>query len=122
VSLARAITRLVQRLHQRPSPAAGVVTVVLDGSKAGVVAPQQIAVFPVTPGEHSLQLRFLGGLRRSRTLTVALAEGDEKAFVGVLNGFAWPSLRPATPSDVAAMKGCGSPGDALRFAPEDGPK
>jgi hypothetical protein len=51
-----------------------------------------------------LSLHFLGGLRRSRKLSVPLAEGEEKQFVCLLNGFAWPSIRPATPKDVAAME------------------
>jgi hypothetical protein len=66
--------------------------------------PEQEEVYRVSPGEHSLSLHFLGGLRRSRKLRVSLAEGDEKQFVCFLNAFAWPSIRPATPEDVAAIR------------------
>ena len=92
---------------QRRSPAigeGGVVSVFLDGSKVGAISPKQIKVYQVSPGEHSLSLHFLGGLRRSRKLHVPLAEGEEKQFVCLLNAFGWPSIRPATPEDVAAME------------------
>jgi hypothetical protein len=78
-----------------------VVSVFLDGSKVGVISPKQIKVYQVSPGEHSLSLHFLGGLRRSKTLYVALAEGGEKQLVCALNAFGWPSIRPATPHDIA---------------------
>ena len=92
---------------QRRSPAigeGGVVSVFLDSLKVGPISPKQIKVYQVSPGEHSLSLHFLGGLRRSRKIRIPLAEGEEKQFVCFLNVFAWPSIRPATPNDVAAMK------------------
>jgi hypothetical protein len=101
---------------QRRSPAigeGGVVSVFLDGSKVGAISPKQITVYKVTPGEHSLSLHFLGGLRRSRKLHVPLAEGQEKQCVCLLNAFGWPSIRPATPNDVAAM-------ESQRSASDDG--
>jgi len=70
----------------------------------GAISPKQVEEYQVAPGQHSLSLHFLGGLRRSRKLSVALAEGEEKQFVCLLNAFAWPSIRPATPKDVAAME------------------
>jgi hypothetical protein len=103
----RAASRLSRGRGQRRSPAigeAGVVSVLLDGSKVGSILPKQIKVYQVSAGEHSLSLHFLGGLRRSRRVTVPLAEGEEKQFVCLLNAFAWPSIRPATPEDVAAME------------------
>ena len=103
----RAASRLSQGPAQRRSPAigeGGVVSVFLDGSKVGVISPKQIKVYQVSPGEHSLSLHFLGGLRRSRKLHIPLAEGEEKQFVCLLNTFGWPSIRPATPNDVAAME------------------
>lgn len=103
VAVIRAVSRLVSRA-QRRSPGSGGVSVFLDGSKAGVISPGQIKVYRVSPGEHSLSLHFLGGLRRSRKLSVPLAEGEEKQFACLLNGFAWPSIRPATAEDVAAME------------------
>ena len=82
----------------------GVVSVFLDGSKVGAISPKQIKVYQVSPGEHSLSLHFLAGMRRSRKLQVPLAEGEEKRFVCSLNVFGWPSIRPATPTDVAEME------------------
>ena len=66
--------------------------------------PKQIKAYRVPPGEHSVSLHFLGGLRRSRKLLVPLAEGEEKQFVCLLNAFGWPSIRPATLNDIAAME------------------
>lgn len=87
----------------------GVVNVFLDGSKVGAIWPEEIKVYQVSPGDHSLSLHFLGGLRRSRTLSIPLAGGDEKRLVCVLNRFGWPSVRSATPADVAAMERRQSP-------------
>ena len=108
--LVRAASRLGR--SQRQSPAigeGGAVSVVLDGSKVDAISPKQVKAYPVSPGEHALSVHFLGGLRRSKKLSVALAEGEIKQFVCWLNGFAWPSIRPATPIDVAAMEGWQSP-------------
>jgi len=109
VAVIRAASRLGRRHDQRRSPAVGGVTVFLDGSKVGAISPKQIKVYHVSPGEHSLTIHFLGGLRRSRKLHVPLAAGEEKQFVCLLNGMAWPSIRPATPKDVAAMERWQSP-------------
>ncbi|MGO9879958.1 MAG: hypothetical protein ACLPSM_11500 [Acidimicrobiales bacterium] len=112
----RAASRLGGGQAQRRGPAigeGGVVTVLLDGSKVGAISPKQIKVYEVSPGKHSLSLHFLGGLRRSRRLHVPLAEGEEKWFVCLLNAFGWPSIRPATLNDVAAM-------ERLHSAPVDG--
>jgi hypothetical protein len=114
----RAASRLGRGRGQRQSPAigeGGVVSVFLDGSKVGAISPEQIKVYQVSPGEHSLSLHFLGGLRRSRKLHVPLAEGEERQFVCLLNAFGWPSIQPATPDDVTAMK-------RLHSAPVDGPE
>src|ERR1039457_6007099 len=92
----RAASRLGPGLRQQ-GPAigeGGVVSVFLDGSKVGAISPKQIKVYQVSPGEHSLSLRFLGGLRRSRKLHVPLAEAEEKQFVCLLNAFGWPSIWP----------------------------
>ncbi len=112
----RAASRLGRDRGQRRSPAigeGGIVSVFLDGSKVGAISPNQINVYQVSPGEHSLSLRFLGGLRRSRKIHVPLAEGEERRFVCLLNAFGWPSIRPATPNDVVAM-------ERLHSAPVDG--
>ena len=102
--------RVASRLGrgQRQSPAigeGGVVSVFLDGSKVGAISPKETKVYQVPPGEHFLSLRFLGGLRRSGKISVPLAKGEVKQFVCLLNAFAWPSIRAATPEDVAAMEG-----------------
>ena len=102
VAMIRAASRLGRA--QRRNSAIGGVTVFLDGSKAGAISPKQIKVYQVSPGDHSLSIHFLGGLRRSRKLDVPLAEGEEKQFVCFLNGWAWPSIRPATSEDVAVME------------------
>ncbi len=104
----RTASRLGRGRGQRRSPAIGEggdVSVFLDGSKVGAISPKEIKVYQVSPGEHSLSLHFLGGLRRSRKLSVRLTEGEEKQFVCLLNAFAWPCIRPATPKDVAAIEG-----------------
>jgi hypothetical protein len=101
----RAASRLGRGQDRSPTVGdGGVVNVFLDGSKVGAISPKQVKVYRVSPGEHSLSLQFLGGLRRSRKLSVLLADGDEKQFVCLLNAFAWPSIRPAAPKDVAAME------------------
>jgi len=118
VAVIRAASRLGRA--QRQSPAIGGVTVFLDGSKVGAISPKQVKVYQVSPGEHSLSIHFLGGLRRSRKLHVPLAEGEEKQFVCLLNGWAWPSIRPATPKDVAAMEQWQPPAvDASDLAEDD---
>ncbi len=118
VAVIRAVSRLGRA--QRRSPAIGGVTVFLDGSKEGTISPKQIKAYQVSPGDHSLSIHFLGGLRRSRKLDVPLAEGEEKQFVCLLNGWAWPSIRPATPKDVAAMERWQSPAaDASVLAEDD---
>jgi hypothetical protein len=113
---ALAVVRIASRFGwgrgERRSPAigeGGVVRVFLDGSKVGAISPNQIAVYQVSPGEHSLGLHFLAGVRRSRKLSVPLADGEEKQFVCVLNAVAWPSIRHATPEDLAAMQRLQSP-------------
>jgi hypothetical protein len=116
LAVVRVASRLGRVWTQRRSPVigeGGVVSVFLDGSKVGAISPKQIKVYQVSPGEHSLSLHFLGGLRRSRKLHVPLVEGEEKRFVCLLNAFGWPSIRPATPNDVAAM-------ERMHSAPVDG--
>jgi hypothetical protein len=117
-----AASRLGRGRDQRRSTIGegGVVSVFLDGSNVGTISPKQIKVYQVSPGEHSLSLHFLGGLRRSRKLFVRLAGGEEKQLVGFLNAIAWPSVRAATPKDVAAMETWqSSPVDAPRNLPEE---
>ena len=120
VAVVRAASRLGWGQRQRPAIGeSGVVSVFLDGSKVGAISPKQIKVYQVSPGEHSLSLHFLGGLRRSRKLYVPIAAGEEKQFVCLLNGMGWPSIRPATPKDVAAMERWQSPAADASDLPED---
>jgi hypothetical protein len=121
LAVVRAASRLARGpAAQRGSPEiGGVVTVFLDDSNVGPISTKQIKVYRVSPGEHSLSLHFLGGLRRSRRLHVSLAESEEKQFVCLLNGMAWPSIRPATPEDVAAMERWQSPAVDASDVPED---
>lgn len=112
----RAASRLSRGQSQRQRPAigeGGVVSVYLDGSKVGAIAPNEIKVYQVSAGEHRLSLRFLGGLRRSKELHVPLAEGEEKEFACLLNAFGWPTIRPATANDVSTM-------ERLHSAPDGG--
>jgi hypothetical protein len=104
LAVARAASRFGRGQRRSPVGEGGVISVFLDGSKVGAIAPRETKVYRVLPGDHSLSLHFLGGLRRSRKLLVSLAKGEEKQFVGSLNAFAWPSIRPATPEDVGAME------------------
>lgn len=111
--VARAASRLVRWKRRRTSIGeGGVITVFLDGSKVGAISPEELNVYQVSPGKHSLNLHFLGGLRRSRAVRVLLAEGEEQTFICLLNTFGWPSIRPATPSDAAAMGDAASRGFA----------
>jgi hypothetical protein len=87
----------------------------------GTISPEQIKVYQVSPGEHSLSVHFLGGLRRSRKLSVPLATGDEKQFVCLLNGIGWPSIRLATPKDIDAMEPWESPPVHNSDLPKDDP-
>ena len=120
VALVRAVSRLGRGGAQRRSPAIGGVSVFLDGSRVGTISPEEIKVYEVSAGEHFLSLHFLGGLRRSKKLDVLLAEGEEKQLVCLLNAIAWPSIRPATPEDVAAMQRWQSPSvHTPRNLPED---
>jgi hypothetical protein len=119
VAVIRAASRLGRGRAERRGPAIGGVTVFLDDSKAGAISPRQIKAYQVSPGEHSLSIHFLGGLRRSRKLHVPLAEGEEKQFVCLLNGWAWPSIRSATPKDVAAMEQWQSPAVGASDLAED---
>ncbi len=108
----RAASRLGPGRAGRRSPAigeGGVVTVFLDGSKVGTISTDEIKVYRVSPGGHSLSVRFLGGLRRSRKRSVPLAKGEDKQLVCWLNGLGWPSIRSATPEDVAAVQRRQSP-------------
>lgn len=116
--LARAISRLVRRSRRvRPLIGeGGVIGVFLDGSKVGTISPNQTEVYQVSPGEHTLTLHFLGGLRRSRGLNIPLAKGEVKHFACLLNSIAWPSIRAATPEDVAAMERWQSHSRAVGYA------
>jgi hypothetical protein len=105
------VVRAASRLRRERGPAigeGGVVSVLLDGSKVGAISPKQIKVYQVSPGEHSLSLHFLGGLRRSRKLYVPLVEGEEKHFVCLLNAFGcpWPVFSPRFwPPEVPTPRG-----------------
>jgi len=79
-------------------------TVVLDDHSAGKVGNEQVRVFEVEPGEHRLYMRFVG-LRRSEELRMFLKEGEERQFVCGTSGMGWPTLREASPEDVAEIRG-----------------
>ncbi len=75
-------------------------TVVLDDHSVGKIGKEQVRVFEVEPGEHRLCLRFVG-LRRSAELRMSLKEGEERKFLCGTSGMGWPTLREASPEDVA---------------------
>ena len=79
-------------------------TVVLDDHRVGKIGSDQVKVFEVEPGEHRLRMRFVE-LRRSEELQVSLKEGEERQFLCGANGIGWPTLREASPEDVAEIQG-----------------
>ena len=79
-------------------------TVVLDDHSVGKIGNDQVRVFEVEPGEHRLRMRFVG-LRRSEELRMSLKEGEERQFLCGTNGIGWPTLREASPEDVAEIQG-----------------
>jgi hypothetical protein len=92
-------------------------TVVLDDHSAGKVGNNQVRVFEVEPGEHRLYMRFVG-LRRSEELRMFLKEDEERQFLCGTSGMGWPTLREASPEDVARILGTSTseppkPGDPV---------
>jgi hypothetical protein len=79
-------------------------TVVLDDQPVGKIGNEQVRVFEVEPGEHRLYMRFVG-LRRSEELQMSLKEGEERQFLCGTNGIGWPTLREASPGDLAEIPG-----------------
>ena len=79
-------------------------TVVLDDHPVGKIGNEQVRVFEVGPGEHRLHMRFVG-LRRSDELRVSLKEDEERQFLCGTSGMGWPTLREASPEDVAEIRG-----------------
>ncbi len=78
-------------------------TVVLDDHAAGRIGDEQIRVFEVEPGEHRLYMRFVL-LRRSEKVRIFLKEGEERQFICGTSGLGWPTLREASPEDVAEIR------------------
>jgi hypothetical protein len=93
-------TALLFRLF-RPHPS---YTVVLDDHAAGKIGTEQVRVIEVEPGEHRLCMRFVG-LRRSEELRMSLKEGEERQFLCGTSAFGWPTLREASPEDLAEIRG-----------------
>jgi hypothetical protein len=79
-------------------------TVVLDDHAAGKIGTEQVRVLEVEPGEHRLYMRFVG-LRRSSELRMSLRDGEERQFLCGTSGFGWPTLREASPEDLAEIAG-----------------
>jgi len=80
------------------------LTAVLDGNPAGKIGIEQAQVFEVEPGFHRLYMRFVL-LRRSKELQLSLKENEERQFLCGTNGIGWPTLREASPQDVAGVRG-----------------
>jgi len=85
------------------------LTAVLDGIPAGKIGIGQLKVFPVDPGDHRLYMRFVL-LRRSKELQVPLMDSEERQFICGTNGIGWPTLREASPQDVAGIQGVSTSG------------
>ncbi|HTW07618.1 MAG TPA: hypothetical protein VME46_08915 [Acidimicrobiales bacterium] len=79
-------------------------TVVLDDHPVGKIGKEQVRVFEVGPGEHRLYMRFVG-LRRSEELRMSLKDGEERQFLCGTSGMGWPTLREASPEEVAQVRG-----------------
>jgi hypothetical protein len=75
-------------------------TVVLDDHPVGKIGNEQVKVFQVEPGEHRLHTRFVG-LRKSAELRISLKEDQEQQFLCGTSGMGWPTLREASPEEVA---------------------
>ena len=75
---------------------------VLDHHFAGKLRDEQVRVFNVDPGEHSLRMRFVL-LRRSKEMRMSLKEDEEREFVCGTNGIGWPTLEEASPEDPAEI-------------------
>jgi hypothetical protein len=78
-------------------------TVVLDDHPVGKIGNEQVRVFNVEPGEHRLYMRFVL-LRRSEEMRMSLKEDEERQFLCGTNGIGWPTLREASPEDVAEFR------------------
>lgn len=75
-------------------------TVLLDGRAVGVIGREQVKVFHADRGEHRLRVRFVL-VRRSAELRLSLEGNEERSFICGANGLGWPTLREATPEEVA---------------------
>jgi len=78
-------------------------TVVLDDHSTGKIAVEQVRVLDVEPGEHRLCMRFVL-LRKSKELRMSLKDDEERLFLCGTNGIGWPTLREASPEDVAEIR------------------
>jgi hypothetical protein len=78
-------------------------TVILDNHSAGKIGNEQVRVFNLEPGEHRLSIRFVL-LRRSEEMRMSLREDEERQFLCGTNGIGWPTLREASPEDVAQIR------------------
>jgi hypothetical protein len=92
-------------------------TVVIDDHSLGKIGNDQMKVFAVEPGEHSLYLRFVG-LRRSEELRVSLKDDEDRQFLCGTSEMGWPTLRKASPEDLAQFPGTSAseppkPGDPV---------
>jgi hypothetical protein len=92
-------------------------TVVLDGHSAGKIGSGQVRAFTVDPGEHRLRMRFVL-LRRSEEMRMSLKKDEEREFLCGTSGIGWPTLREASPEDLAEIRGSSSseppePGDPV---------
>ncbi len=77
---------------------------VLDDHPVGKIGDDQVRVFEVEPGEHRLRMQFVR-LRRSDELRMSLKEDEERQYICGTSGMGWPTLREASPENVAQIPG-----------------
>ncbi len=78
-------------------------TVLLDNHAAGKIGNDQEKVFDVEAGEHTLRMRFVQ-LRTSEEIRMCLKEDEGRQFICGTSGFGWPTLREASPEDLARIR------------------
>ncbi len=90
------------RIYRPWDPRGGVVTVLIDGVKAGQLRSRQATWFDLPPGNHQVRLRHQFILR-SDNLVVSLAAGEVRDYACDIDFFGEPDLRLATAKESARI-------------------
>jgi hypothetical protein len=83
----------------RPS-SVGSYRVKVDKVEVGEISPNQVQVYRVTPGSHSVYVEYLWR-RWSPEVDISLIEGEEVVLTCRSGWASFPKLERATPEDVA---------------------